>query len=135
MVDDKFDGDDLALSELTHIICATWDFPSYDAAIDALIPVVRPSWVDVSLAKSKLVQTRQYSPDPRLIMSDVVICCTDLPEGDSEAMIGGVTAMGGLHTPNVSVQTTHLVALNMDSRYCQLAVAKKLDIKIVLPHW
>jgi hypothetical protein len=135
VVTDKYDGENLPLEDLTHIICASCDFPSYDAASDALLPVIKPQWVDASLAKSKLANPRQYSSDPRLFMSDVVICCADLPDGDKDAIIGGVLAMGGLHSAKVSSMVTHIVALTMDSDVCRSVIMKKLNMKIVLPHW
>jgi hypothetical protein len=129
-------SDDLLLLEgITHIISTTFDFPEYDAACDALIPVVKPTWVYASLARDKLANPRQYSPDPRLFLSDVVVCCADLPEGDADAIAGGVLAMGGLYTSKITNQVNHIVALTMDSEKCAIVGSKKLAIKIVLPHW
>lgn len=68
-------------------------------------------------------------------MSDVVICCADLPEGDKDAIIGGVLAMGGLYSAKVSSMVTHIVALTMDSDVCRSVTTRKLNMKIVLPHW
>ena len=99
------------------------------------MPVVRPAWIDASLAKDKLANPRAYSPDPRLFLSEVVVCCADLPEGDTDAIIGGVLAMGGLFANKITSQVTHLVALSMDSAQCVLVQNRKLNIKIVLPHW
>lgn len=135
MAADHYDGENLVLEDLTHIICASCDFPSYDAASDALLPVIKPQWVDASLAKSKLANPRQYSSDPRLFMSDIVICCADLPEGDKDAIIGGVLAMGGLYSAKVSGMVTHIVALTMGSDICRSVTSRKLNMKIVLPHW
>jgi hypothetical protein len=131
----EYDGENLPLQDITHIICVSCDFPSYDAASDALIPAIKPQWVDASLAKSKLANPRQYSADPRLFMADVVICCADLPEGDKDAIIGGTLAMGGLHSAKVSSMVTHVVALTMDSDICRTVATRKLNMKIVLPHW
>ena len=116
-------------------MASTFDFPEYDSACDALIPVIKPSWIEASLAKDKLANPRQYSPDPRLFMSDVVVCCADLPEGDADAIIGGVLAMGGLFTTKITSQVTHLVALTLESEPCVLVQNRRLPIKIVLPHW
>ena len=131
----SYKDDTLQLKGITHIISTTFDFPEYDAACDALIPVVKPTWVDASLMRDKLANPRQYNPDPRLFLSDVVVCCADLPEGDADAIAGGVLAMGGLYTTKVTSQVTHIVALTMDSDKCAIVVSKKLSIKIVLPHW
>jgi len=126
----------IPLTDVTHIISTTSDFPDYDAAGEALIPVVKPDWVQASITKRRLANPRQYSPDPRLFLSGVVVCCADLPSGDEDAIIGGVLAMGGLYSGAISKQVTHLVALTSeDSRKCEIALSKKLPCKIVLPHW
>ena len=133
---DSYDkGDKLPVRDFTHIIAALADFPDYDAAVDNFIPVVRPDWVSASVQKNKLANPRQYSPDPRLFLSGVVVCCSDLPEGDKDAIVGGVLAMGGLHSSRVASLVTHIVALTMDSKDCQAVADKGLKIKVVLPHW
>lgn len=113
----------------------TIDFPAFDDANDALIPVVKPQWLQASLSKRKLANPRQYSPDPRLFLNDVVVTCGDIPEGDKDAIIGGVLAKGGLYSPKVSQMVTHLVDLTADSDKARVILAKKLNARIVLPHW
>ncbi|KAI9839929.1 MAG: hypothetical protein M1819_000121 [Sarea resinae] len=129
------DTDRLPLQEISHIISTTSDFPDYEAACDALIPVVKPEWVTESLARKRVLNPRQYSPDPRLFLSGVHVCCADLPSGDKDAIVGGVLAMGGLYSNHVTRQVTHIVALTETDDKCQLALAKKIRCKIVLPHW
>lgn len=125
----------IPLQDITHIISNTIDFPEYEAANDALKSVVKPDWVTSSIAKGRLANPRQYSPDPRLFFSGLVVCCADLPSGDSDAIIGGVLAMGGLHSSSVSKMVTHIVALTMDSDKCKTAVSRNVKCKYVLPHW
>ncbi|ETN46339.1 uncharacterized protein HMPREF1541_00523 [Cyphellophora europaea CBS 101466] len=133
---DTYDTNDaLALKGITHIVSTTTDYPDYDRACDAMIPTIKPSWIEHSLAKDKLQNPRQYSPDPRYFLSDVVACCADLPEGDADAIAGGVLAMGGLFTYKLTSQVTHIVALSIDSHMCETAVNRRLKIRIVLPHW
>ncbi|KAL1956007.1 hypothetical protein VTO42DRAFT_7907 [Malbranchea cinnamomea] len=124
-----------SLTEFTHVVSSTIDFPGHDAICDALIPVVKPQWIYASISKRKLANPRQYNPDPRLFLNDVVVSTVDLPEGDKDAIIGGVLAMGGLYTSKITNSTTHLVALNLDSDKCKAARSRGLKIKIVLPHW
>ena len=76
-----------------------------------------------------------HSPDSRLFFSGLVFSCSDLPQGDKDAIIGGVVAMGGLYSSSVTRMVTHIVALTMDSEKCQTAIEKDLKCKIVLPHW
>ena len=127
----------VALDAVTHIISNTIDFPDYDAATEPFISraVVKPEWVTASIMKGRPANVRQYSPDPRMFFSGLIICCADLPEGDHDAIIGYVLAVGGLYSSRVTKQVTHVVALTTDSDKCQLALNKKLDCKIVLPHW
>lgn len=127
--------DRVPLQDITHIISSTTDFPEYEAASDGLKSVVKPDWVKASIAKGRLANPRQYSPDPRLFFSGLVVCCADLPSGDSDAIIGGVLAMGGLYSSPVSKMVTHIVALTMDSDMCKIAISRNVKCKYVLPHW
>jgi hypothetical protein len=65
----------------------------------------------------------------------VVVTCGDIPEGDKDAIIGGVVAKGGLYSPRMTGMVTHLVDLTVGSDKARLVQAKKLRVKIVLPHW
>lgn len=124
------------LEEIDYVISATNDFPDYYRALDLMIHVVKPGWVDDCIQVHKIKNPRTYSPDPALFMHDVVVCCADgIPEGDKEAICGGVLAMGGQYGTQLSKLTTHLIALNMDDQRCDMAMKKRLKIKIVLPHW
>lgn len=101
-----------------------------------MIHVVKPSFIEGCLATKKIKNPRSYSPDPALFMHDIVACCGEgLPEGDKEAIHGGVLAMGGQYGVQLSKMTTHLIALSMDDPRCEIAVKKHLPLKIVLPHW
>ncbi|KAG9768387.1 BRCT-containing protein 1 [Exophiala dermatitidis] len=135
VVIDNYPEGSLDLRGITHVISTTYDFPDYHACCDALIPVVKPMWVTHSLAKDKLQNPRQYNPDPRFFMSDVVACVADLPQGDSDAIAGGIIAMGGLFATKLTSQVTHIITLSIDSDTCVYALKKRLNVKIVLPHW
>ncbi|OQU98478.1 twin BRCT domain-containing protein [Cladophialophora immunda] len=132
---DQYPQTRLDLRGITHVISATSDFPDYNSCSDALIPVIKPTWVEHSLAKNRLLNPRQYSPDPRYFMSDVVACVGDLPQGDADAIAGGILAMGGLFSTKLTNQITHIVALSLDSDAVATVAKKKLVLKVVLPHW
>ncbi|KAI0887939.1 BRCT domain-containing protein [Annulohypoxylon maeteangense] len=125
----------LPLDGLTHIIATSVDFEEYTEATARMIPVVRPKWISASLTKGRQAQIRPFTPDPRMIFSDVLLSCADIPPTDKEAIIGATMAMGGMDSDNVTKLTTHICALSMDHPKCQLAQSKKLKCKIVLPHW
>lgn len=123
------------ISDCTHVVSITINFEAYDLTHKVLIPVVKPTWVHTSLAQRKLANPRQHSPDPRLFFKDVVVTCGDIPEGDKDAIIGGVLAKGGLYSSRMSQTVTHLVDLTMDSDKARIMQVKKLNGKVVLPHW
>ncbi|KAK5091727.1 regulator of Ty1 Transposition [Lithohypha guttulata] len=132
---DNYPDDRLDLDNVTHIISATTDFPDYYSALDRFIHVVKPTWVTVSIATGKLAHPRKYSPDPNLFMNDVVATCVELPQGDADAIAGGILAMGGNYSFKLTSQITHVVALNMENDVCESIQEKNLNIKMVLPHW
>lgn len=87
------------------------------------------------MSKGKLAGARQHSPDPNQFMQDVVLTVAELPEGDHEAIIGGVMALGGQYSSPLSKLVTHIVTTDFEHDKCALALQKKLNCKIVLPHW
>lgn len=120
---------------VTHIIANSINFPDYAEAARQMIPVVKTNWIKASLAKGKQAQIRPYTPDPRMIFSDVVLSCADIPPSDKDAIIGATMAMGGMDSENVTKLTTHICALSMDHPKCTIAMTKLKHCKIVLPHW
>ncbi|GAW26956.1 putative brct domain-containing protein [Rosellinia necatrix] len=130
----KRDGS-LPLATVTHIVSNTIEFPEYGASATMMIPVVKSKWISASLAKGKQAQIRPYTPDPRMIFSDVMLACADIPENDKDAIIGATMAMGGMYSEHVTKLTTHICALSMDHPKVQLAVEKRHKCKVVLPHW
>ncbi|KAK0641200.1 BRCT domain-containing protein [Cercophora newfieldiana] len=125
----------IRIPDATHIISNTIDFDQYKEAVDMMIPIVNSNWIKNSIMRGKTAQVRPYSPDPRMIFSNVVLTCADIPEVDKETILGATMAMGGMESKDLSRQTTHICALTMDHPKCQEAVAKHPKCKIVLPHW
>ncbi|KAK2626096.1 hypothetical protein QTJ16_004358 [Diplocarpon rosae] len=128
-------GKEFAVQDVTHIISATSDFPQYADSRLYMVPTVRPAWVSQSLVKNKEASFRPHSPDPKNIFSGITISCADLPQGDKDAIIGAVLAMGGMETSSITRLTTHVCALSVDHEKCQTVLDKKLKCKLVLPHW
>ncbi len=123
------------VEELTHIVSSNIDFPHYAAALEHGIDVVKPSWVTDCLTKHRLAQSRRHSPDPSQYFQDVVLTCANLPEGDQDAIIAGVLALGGTYSSPLSKLVTHIVTNNLDNKKCEMALEKGLTCQIVLPHW
>ena len=125
----------IRMSQVTHVVSNTIDFEQFSEAQAMMIPVVRPDWIKTTVARGKLAQVRPYSPDPRMIFSDIILSCADIPPTDKEAICGAIMALGGMESKDLTKQTTHICALTMDHPKCKEALAKKLKAKIVLPHW
>lgn len=130
----KADGS-IKLDDVTHIISTTSDFPQYNLACEHMLPILTPGWITSSLLRNKQAPPRSFTPDPRLIFSGITICCAGLPSGDKDAIIGGVVAMGGQESSNLTRTVTHIVALTEEHQKCQEALEKRMKCKIVLPHW
>lgn len=130
----KRDGS-LPLATITHIVSNTIEFPQYDTSITMMIPVVKSKWIAASLAKGKQAQIRPYTPDPRMIFSDVMLSCADIPSNDKDAIIGATMAMGGMYSEHITKLTTHICALSTDHPKVRMAIEKKHKCKVVLPHW
>ncbi|KAJ8128482.1 hypothetical protein O1611_g5152 [Lasiodiplodia mahajangana] len=130
----KRDGS-LPLATITHIVSNTIEFPQYDESTAMMIPVVKSKWISASLAKGKQAQIRPYTPDPRMIFSDVMLSCADIPDTDKDAIIGATMAMGGMYSDHVTKLTTHICALSVDHPKARMTLEKKHKCKIVLPHW
>lgn len=129
------DGRIMDLSHVTHIISSTSDFEQYHDALNAYIQVAMPSWIFESVRQQKQANPRHHSPDPCLIFTGQIVTCADIPEGDKEAIAGGVIALGGQFLDVLTKQVTHIVTLSDENEKCQVAIHKHLRCKIVLPHW
>ncbi|CAG8957201.1 hypothetical protein HYFRA_00009402 [Hymenoscyphus fraxineus] len=125
----------IKLEDVTHIISTTADFPQYREAREMMINVVRPTWLLESIMRNKPALTRPHTPDPNLIFHNVTVTCADLPEGDKDAIVGGVLAMGGTESSSLTKVVTHICALTMDHPKIALALEKGVNCKVVLPHW
>ncbi|KAK3381367.1 BRCT domain-containing protein [Podospora didyma] len=125
----------IRIPEVTHIVSNTIDFDQYVDAQAMMIPVVNSNWVKHSVVRNKVAQVRPYSPDPRMIFSNVILTCADIPHLDKETIIGATMALGGMESKDLTRQTTHICALSMEHPKCIEAAKKSPKCKIVLPHW
>ncbi|KAF5657801.1 RTT107-like protein [Fusarium heterosporum] len=125
----------LPIEKVTHIVSNTIDFPQFTESQAVMIPVVTTQWILTSMARRKQAQIRPFSPDPRMIFSEVVVACADLPETDKESIAGATMALGGQESKDVNRMTTHICALSMEHPKIQNSIQKGWKGKVVLPHW
>lgn len=125
----------IPIEKVTHIIANTIDFEQYEDSQAYMIPVVTAQWITVSVTRRKQSQVRPFSPDPRMIFSEVVVTCADLPRMDKESILGATMALGGQESKDATRMTSHICALSMDHPKVQAALQKNWKGKVVLPHW
>ncbi|KAK0765190.1 hypothetical protein N5P37_002668 [Trichoderma harzianum] len=125
----------IPIDRVTHIVSNTIDFPQYIDSQAYMIPVVNTHWITISISRRKQAQVRPFSPDPRMIFSEVVVTCADLPQMDKESILGATMALGGQESKDVGRLTTHVCALSMDHPKVVVAMGKGWKGKVVLPHW
>jgi hypothetical protein len=65
--------------------------------------------------RNVLQNPRNFSPDPKMFFSGLVVTCSELPEGDREAIFGGFAANGGMYDDVLRTTTTHVIALNIEN--------------------
>ncbi|KAM0525744.1 hypothetical protein ACHAPE_000455 [Trichoderma viride] len=133
-VDYRRDGS-LPIERVSHIISNTIDFPQYIESQAFMIPVVSTQWITVSISRRRQAQVRPFSPDPRMIFSEVMVTCADIPPMDKESILGATMALGGQESKDAGKLTTHICALSMDHPKIVSALEKNWKGKIVLPHW
>jgi hypothetical protein len=130
----KRDGS-LPIEKVSHIISNTIDFEEFTQSQAYMIPVVTTKWIESSIHRRKQVNVRPFSPDPRMIFSEVVVTCGDLPILDQESIIGATMALGGQESREATRLTTHICALSMDHPKVQASLERGWKGKVVLPHW
>lgn len=124
------------LKNITHIVATDSNFEAYNDAMDALIPVVTPVWIDHAIEKKKAPNPKTYCPDPGHYFHNVIVSfAEDIPQGDKDAITGGIQAMGGQVCEPLTKLVTHVVALTMKNQKTEIMVAKKVKAIAILPHW
>ncbi|CAG9998967.1 unnamed protein product [Clonostachys byssicola] len=125
----------LPIEKVTHIVSNTIDFTQFTESQAIMIPVVTTDWITTSIARRKQANVRTFSPDPRMIFSQVIVTCGDLPIMDKESILGATMALGGQETKDATRLTTHICSLSMDHPKVEASLQKGWKGKVVLPHW
>lgn len=125
----------IAVERATHIVSNTIDFPQFTESQAVMIPVVTTQWIAASVHRRKQANVRPFSPDPRMIFSQVTVTCGDLPLMDKESILGATMALGGQENKDANRLVTHICTLSMDHPKIQAALEKGWKGKVVLPHW
>lgn len=111
--------DVLECNTLDLVVSKSIDFELYDRlAYKYMYPVVTPQWVQDCISQKKLIkQYQRYSPNPRHILKNQVMCLSPLIEDKAlvhllQDLI--VMTMGGTLRDFISEKTTHIIVMSMD---------------------
>ncbi|XP_019739385.1 PAX-interacting protein 1 isoform X1 [Hippocampus comes] len=118
----------------THIIAEDGDNPEVGESREVFdLPVVKPSWVILSVRCGDLLPVTGFSPESGQIFFGVTACLPRLPD-DLNALWAYVTFYGGECQLNLNKKVTHLVVNEPKGAKFECAL-KHPAIKIVTPDW
>ncbi|XP_070774743.1 PAX-interacting protein 1 [Enoplosus armatus] len=118
----------------THIIAEDGDNPEVGESREVFdLPVVKPSWVILSVRCGDLLPVTGFSPESGQIFFGVTACLPRLPD-DLNALWAYITFYGGECQLNLNKKVTHLVVKEPKGAKFECAL-KHPGIKIVTPDW
>nr|XP_046263839.1 PAX-interacting protein 1 isoform X2 [Scatophagus argus] len=118
----------------THIIAEDGDNPEVGESREVFdLPVVKPSWVILSVRCGDLLPVNGFSPESGQIFFGVTACLPRLP-GDLNALWSYITFYGGECQLNLNRKVTHLVVKEPVGAKFECAL-KHPSIKIVTVDW
>uniref|UniRef100_A0A674E407 PAX-interacting protein 1 n=1 Tax=Salmo trutta TaxID=8032 RepID=A0A674E407_SALTR len=118
----------------THIIAEDGDNPEVGESREVFdLPVVKPSWVTLSVRCGDLLPVTGFSPESGQIFFGVTACLPKLPE-DLTTLWALITFYGGDCQLNLNKKCTHLIVPEPKGEKYEVAL-KHSSIKIVTPEW
>ncbi|XP_054870620.1 PAX-interacting protein 1 [Amphiprion ocellaris] len=118
----------------THIIAEDGDNPEVGESREVFdLPVVKPSWVILSVRCGDLLPVTGFSPESGQIFFGVTACLPRLPD-DLNTLWAYITFYGGECQLNLNKKVTHLVVKEPKGAKFECAL-KHPNIKIVTLDW
>ncbi|XP_041752102.1 PAX-interacting protein 1 [Coregonus clupeaformis] len=118
----------------THIIAEDGDNPEVGESREVFdLPVVKPSWVTLSVRCGDLLPVTGFSPESGQIFFGVTACLPKLPD-DLNTLWALITFYGGDCQLNLNKKCTHLIVPEPKGEKYEVAL-KHSSIKIVTPEW
>ncbi|XP_055277605.1 PAX-interacting protein 1 isoform X1 [Moschus berezovskii] len=119
----------------SHIISEDGDNPEVGEAREVFdLPVVKPSWVILSVQCGALLPVNGFSPESCQIFFGVTACLSQVSPADRSALWAMLTFHGGGCQLNLNRKCTHLVVPEPKGEKYECAL-KRASIKIVTPDW
>uniref|UniRef100_A0A8C2ULX1 PAX-interacting protein 1 n=2 Tax=Chinchilla lanigera TaxID=34839 RepID=A0A8C2ULX1_CHILA len=119
----------------SHIISEDGDNPEVGEAREVFdLPVVKPSWVILSVQCGALLPVNGFSPESCQIFFGITACLSQVSSEDRSALWALVTFHGGSCQLSLNKKCTHLVVPEPKGEKYECAV-KRASIKVVTPDW
>uniref|UniRef100_UPI00398EDE69 PAX-interacting protein 1-like n=1 Tax=Pristiophorus japonicus TaxID=55135 RepID=UPI00398EDE69 len=119
----------------THIIAEDGDNPEVGEAREVFdLPVVKPSWVFLSVRCGQLLPVTGFSPEGGQVFSGVAACLSRVSAEDRKTLWALITFYGGGCQLKLNKACTHLIVPEPQGEKYNCAL-KRTAIKIVTPDW
>ncbi|KAM9698689.1 PAX-interacting protein 1 isoform 1-T1 [Dama dama] len=119
----------------SHIISEDGDNPEVGEAREVFdLPVVKPSWVILSVQCGALLPVNGFSPESCQIFFGITACLSQVSPEDRSALWAMLTFHGGGCQLNLNKKCTHLVVPEPKGEKYECAL-KRGSIKVVTPDW
>lgn len=120
---------------VTHVIAKDTGFPQFSEAKECNLTIVKPKWVFLSASCKMLLPCEPFRSDSEQLFSGKVVCPSQIPEEDRDALWAMVTYHGGQCQLNLNPKCTHLVIPHPTGAKYECALKHSDIIKIVTPSW
>lgn len=120
---------------VTHVISTGNNFPQCSEAKDYNLTIVQPKWVFLSARCEMLLPCGAFQPGSEQFFKGTVVCPSQIPINDRDALWAMVTYYGGQCQLNLNSNCTHLVIPLPSGPKYDCALKHSDCIKIVTPGW
>ncbi|XP_012589325.1 PREDICTED: PAX-interacting protein 1 [Condylura cristata] len=119
----------------SHIISEDGDNPEVGEAREVFdLPVVKPSWVTLSVQCGALLPVSGFSPESCQVFFGVTACLSQVSAGDRSALWALLTFYGGRCQLTLNKECTHLVVPEPKGEKYACAL-QRAGIRVVTPDW
>ncbi|KAM9308195.1 PAX-interacting protein 1 [Gastrophryne carolinensis] len=119
----------------THIIAEDGDNPEVGEAREVFdLPIVKPSWVILSVRCGVRLPENGFSPESNQIFFGVTACLSQISPDDRSALWALITFYGGDCQLSLNKKCTHLIVPEPKGTKYEYAYQRE-NIKIVAPDW
>ncbi|XP_020371789.2 PAX-interacting protein 1 [Rhincodon typus] len=119
----------------THIIAEDGDNPEVGEAREVFdLPVVKPSWVFLSVRCGQLLPVAGFSPEGGQVFSGVTACLSRVSAEDRKTLWALITFYGGDCQLKLNKACTHLIVPEPQGEKYNCALNRS-SIKVVTPDW